>query len=138
MTLQVSTAFANALVGKSKSVSDILAGGSLIVYSGSVPAGPSTALTSQTALATFTLSALASWAATGSSGSETIPFSATTVTASASGTATFFRFLASSDTTTGQIQGNITGDGVTITNTSIASGDNVTVTGTPTISMPNA
>lgn len=68
-------------------------GGSLVFYSGTQPSTPETALSGNTALATFTFSATAYGAPAFSSSNEqiTASFAASTVTPSNSGTCTFAR-----------------------------------------------
>jgi hypothetical protein len=137
MAILLSTTFANALlahdaVAAQSAVADQLGGGTLVMYSGTAPAGPNEALSGNTALATFTFSAAASQG-TPSAGSMTLAFSATTVTAAATGTATFFRIISSG--ATALIQGTVGTSGAdwNLTSTAITSGDNVSITGTPTI-----
>jgi hypothetical protein len=138
MTIQLSTTFADALLAHDatagqSAVADQIGGGTLVAYSGTAPAGPNEALSGNTALATFTFSA-ASAQGTPSAGVMNLAFAATTVTASATGTATFFRILSSGGTAL--VQGTIGTSGAdwNMSSTSITSGDNVSITGTPTIS----
>jgi hypothetical protein len=142
MAITLSNTFVNALLAHSatagqSALADQIGGGTVVIYSGTAPAGPNTALSGNTVLATFTLSASTSQGAA-SGGSMNLAFSATTVTASASGTATFFRMLNS--TPAALIQGTVgtSGADFNLTNTTIASGDSVSFTGTPSISWPVA
>jgi hypothetical protein len=140
MAITLSTSFANALMQHTgTSVADQLGGGSLVIYSGTPPTGPNEALSGNTALATFTFAAAASWAAP-SGGVETLDIPTPTVAAAATGTATFFRMLGSADTTTGRVQGTVgtSGSDWNLSSTAISSGDNVSITGTPSISFPVA
>ena len=140
MAITLSTSFANALLQHTgTSLADQLGGGSLVIYSGTPPAGPNEALSANTVLATFTFAAAASWAAP-SGGVETLDIPVLTVTAAATGTATFFRLLGSADTTTGRVQGTVgtSGADFNLSSTAITSGDNVTINPTPTISFPIA
>lgn len=108
--------------------------GKCIIYSGTVPTNADTALSGNTVLATFTLSATAFGAASG--GVITLAGTPLTVAASASGTATFFR-LFKSDGTTCIAQGAVgtSGQQMNLNTTSITSGVNVTIT-SGTITMP--
>jgi hypothetical protein len=109
--------------------------GVLRIYSGSIPAGPGTAVTSQTKLAEFTLSdpAFANSAA-GSAAIDVTPALATT--GLAAGTATWCRICDSTEaagTGLGVLDGDVTatgGDGeLTLNTTTISVGLDVTVTG---------
>lgn len=134
MAILLSTTFSNNLLGTgTQGVATQIGGGTLIIYSGTAPAGPNEALSGNTALATFTFSAAGSQG-TPSGGSMTLVFSATTVTAAATGTATFFRIA--NTTPTALIQGTVgtSGSDFNLSSTGITSGDNVSITGTPSIS----
>jgi hypothetical protein len=101
--------------------------GTLVIYDGTPPADVGTALSGNTALATFTLNNPSSPAASG--GVLTVDVDPDiTVSASATGTATFFRII--SQPGTAIIQGDITADGgggaLELDNTSITSGNDVT------------
>jgi len=135
MAILLSTTFVNKLLGTSTTagVAEQIGGGTLVAYSGSAPAGPNEALSGNTALATFTFSAAASQG-TPASGSMTLAFSATTVTASATGTATFFRILDSGGNALVQGVIGTSGQDWNLSSTAITSGDNVQITGTPSIS----
>lgn len=78
-------------------------GGLLRVYSGTRPAGPSTAITDQVMLVELVLNATA-WAA--ASGGSKAANAITGVAAVASGTASFFRIF-NTDGTTGHADGNV-------------------------------
>lgn len=134
MTILLSSTFTDNLLGTgTEGVATQIGGGTLIVYSGTAPAGPNEALSGNTALATFTFSAAGSQGSP-SAGSMNLAFAATTVTAAASATATFFRIANSG--ATALIQGTVatSGGDFNLSSTAITSGDNVTITGTPTIS----
>ncbi|HEY1700882.1 MAG TPA: hypothetical protein VGG75_14320 [Trebonia sp.] len=130
----LSTTFADNLLGTgTEGVATQIGGGTLIIYSGTAPTGPNEGLSGNTALATFTFSAAGSQGSP-ASGSMTLVFAATTVTAAASATATFFRIASS--VPTALIQGTVgtSGADFNLSSTTITSGDNVAITGTPTIS----
>jgi hypothetical protein len=95
--MNLATAAASAALS---AVNTLLNGGSLIIYSGTMPATPETALSGNTALATFTFSASAFGSNSFSGGNEqaTASFTASSVTPSANGTATFARALQSNGT----------------------------------------
>jgi hypothetical protein len=138
VAILLSNTFTNNLLGTgTQGVATQIGGGTLIIYSGSAPAGPNEALSGNTVLATFTFSAAGSQGSP-SAGVMNLSFSATTVTASASGTATFFRIANSG--AAALIQGTVgtSGADFNLSSTTITSGDNVTITGTPTISWPVA
>lgn len=139
--ITLSSAFANALAAHDataaqSSVADQIGGGSLVIYgAGSgTPAGANESLDSNAVLATFTLSAAS--AQSSAAGVISLAFSATTVTAASTGTATFFRILSSGSTSL--IQGLISTSGAdfNLSSTAITSGDNVSITGTPTLTVP--
>jgi hypothetical protein len=116
--------------------------GTLKVYGGSQPADSNTAVTSQTLLATLTLSATAfgSPSLSGSVPNRKATVTANTITgdssADATGTATWFRVL-KSDGTTAVYDGSIgtTGCDLNLASTSIVMGQAVNVTSW-TISQP--
>lgn len=134
MAILLSNTFANALLQHGgTAVADQLGGGTLVVYSGTPPAGPNEALSGNTVLGTWTYAAGASWGAP-SNGviSQNIPV--TTVTAAATGIATFFRMLSSG--AAALVQGTVAqggGGDWNMNATSITLGDNLTITGVPTI-----
>jgi hypothetical protein len=106
-------------------------GGTLVIYSGTQPANPDTALSGNTALATFTFSATAFGSASHVSNSEQIAasFVAGTVVAAASGTATFARVFASNGTTViADLTVGTSAADINLNSTSITSGGNVTLT----------
>ena len=76
-------------------------GGSLVIYSGAMPASPETALSGNTALVTLTLSATAfgSDSAAGAYEQASASFTATSYSPTASGLATWARVLESNGTT---------------------------------------
>jgi hypothetical protein len=105
---------------------DSLDSGFIRIYSGSVPADADTALSGQTQLAELTFAANAFDPA---SGGVATANAITDGTASATGTATFFRVL-QSDGSTVRSQGTVgtSGADMNLNNTSIISGGNVSVT----------
>jgi hypothetical protein len=112
--------------------------GTLVIYSGTEPSDPDTAISGNTALATFTFSATAcgSNSISGSFKVCTVSFSSGTVTASASGTATFARMLESDGTTVdADWTVGTSGSDINLNSTSITSGGNVTLTSV-TLKMP--
>lgn len=136
MSITLSHQFVTTLEGVSTTAGLVeqIGGGTLVIYSGTPPTGADEALSGNTALATFTLSAAGSQTVGGSTPWQvTLAFSATTVTASATGTATFFRILNSGSTSL--IQGTVGTSGAdwNLSSTGITSGDNVSITGTPTV-----
>lgn len=137
MTITLSSTFATNLLGTSTTagVSEQFAGGTLVVYSGTPPTGANEALSGNTVLATFTFAAIGGWSAA-SGGVQNLDFSATTVTASASGTATFFRIISSAPAALVQGSVGTAGADFNLSSVVITSGDNVTITGTPTVSFP--
>jgi hypothetical protein len=130
MAILLSNTFANDLLEHSGvAVADQFGGGTLVIYSGTAPTGPNEALSGNTVLATFTFNASTSQGSP-SGGSMTLSFVSQTVTASNTGTATFFRIINSGSTAL--IQGVMGTDWVLNSN-NITSGDNITITGTPTV-----
>jgi hypothetical protein len=104
--------------------------GTLVLYSGTQPTNPDTALSGNTALATFTLGATAFGAGTTANPSVAAlsgtPLSAT---AGASATATFGRFLKSDGTTVvADVTIGTSGSDINLNSTSITSGGTVTIT----------
>lgn len=133
MSITLSNTFADNLLGTgTEGVATQIGGGTLIVYNGTPPAGPNEALSGNTALATFTFSAAGSQGSP-AAGVMDIVFNSTTVTASATGTATFFRIANSS--AGALIQGSVGTSGAdwNLSSTSISSGDQISITGTPSI-----
>lgn len=135
MAITLSTTFTDNLLGTgTEGVATQIGGGTLVLYaSGSIPpAGPNEA-PAGTVLATFTFSAAGSQG-TPASGSMTLSFAATTVTAAGTGTADYFRIL--NPGSTALIQGSVSTSGAdwNLSSVSITSGDSVAVTGTPAIS----
>lgn len=106
-------------------------GGTLVIYSGTEPTNPDTALSGNTALATFTFNSPA-FGSDGSSGgyeSATASFVASTVTASGNGNATFARCFKSDGTTVvGDYSVGTSGADINLNAVSITSGGNVTLT----------
>jgi hypothetical protein len=104
--------------------------GTIVIYSGTQPTNPDTALSGNTALATFTFSSAACGSASHVSSNEQVSgsFSASTVTASATGTATFARMFESNGTTVvGDFSVGTSGSDIDLNSTSITSGGNVTL-----------
>lgn len=144
MTILLSSTFTDNLLGTgTEGVATQIGGGTLVVWanSGSNPAGPNES-TNGTALATFTFAAAGSQGSP-SAGVMNLQFSAGSgtatnpiVTASASGTAAYFRINASGGTAL--IQGTVgtSGADFNLSSVAITSGDNVSITGTPSISWP--
>ena len=134
MTITLSNTFADNLLGTgTEGVAVQIGGGTLIIYAGTPPTGPNESLSGNTALATFTFSASGSQGSP-SGGIMDIAFAATTVTAAATGTATFFR-ISDDVGPNALIQGSVgtSGADFNLSSTSISMGDSVTITGTPTI-----
>lgn len=107
--------------------------GIINIYTGTQPATPDTAVTTQTLLVTLTLNATAFGSASaGTSTAGTIVAG----TAGAAGTATWFRAF-KTDTTTAVLDGSVgvSGCDLNITSTAIGSGDTVSATSW-TVSMP--
>lgn len=135
MAITVGSTFTDNLLGTgTEGVATQIGSGTLVLYAsgGSPPAGPNESPVG-TILATFTFNNASSQGSP-SGGSMTLSFSATTVTASGSGTADYFRILNSGSAAL--IQGAVGTSGAdwNLSSTSITSGDNVSITGTPTIS----
>lgn len=133
MAILLSTTFANDLLEHAGiTVADQFGGGTLVIYSGTAPAGPNEALSGNTALVTFTFSAGTAQGAP-SGGVMNLAFAATTVTVAASGTGTFFRVLNSGGTAL--IQGTVgtSGSDWNWTSVGFTSGDAASITGTPSI-----
>lgn len=133
---QISTAARNAACN---AIVDLLDAGAsaptIKIYDGSQPAGPGTAITTQTLLVTFTLDSTAAYGSA-SSGAASLDVSpAITATAAATGTAAWFR-AADSD-------GNAVFDGsvgtssadLVFNTTSIVSGNTCEITG-HTVTVP--
>lgn len=104
--------------------------GTVIIYSGTQPTNPDTALSGNTALATFTFNSSACGSATHVSSNEQVAGSlaASTVTASATGTATFARMFETGGTVVvGDFTVGTSGSDINLNSTSITSGGNVTI-----------
>lgn len=135
MAITLSSTFSNNLLGTgTQGVANQIGGGTLVLYAsgGSPPAGPNEAATG-TVLATFTFSAAGSQG-TPSAGSMTVAFAATTVVATGTGTADYFRVNNSGSAALIQGSVGVSGSDWNLTSPAITSGDNVTITGTPSIS----
>lgn len=113
--------------------SDIGSNGLLRIYSGTQPAGPGTAITTQTLLAQLALSATAAGAA--SSGVLTFSSITSDSSADASGTATWFRITTSGGT--GILDGTVgtSSADLILNTTSIVAGGPVSVTSL-TVTLP--
>jgi hypothetical protein len=143
--ITLSSTFTDTLLEHSgTSLLDQILGGTLVIWanSGSNPAGPNES-TNGTALATFTFDSTATDYSAPSGGVLNLKFSAGSgtatnpiVTASASGTAAYFRINTSGGTAL--IQGTVgtSGADFNLSSVAITSGDNVSITGTPSISWP--
>lgn len=138
--ITLSSAFASALVQHTgTSVIDQLGGGTLKLYdaTGGTPTGANESITTQVLLATWTLGpSSGAGDLTNSGGVITLAFSNATVTAAATGTATFFRI--SNSSAAALIQGLVgtSGSDWNLSSVAITSGDNVSITGTPTLTLP--
>lgn len=96
--MNVATATASAMLG---SLATLLTSGSLVIYSGTMPATPETALSGNTVLVTFAFTATPFGTPTFSGGFEQdlASFTSATVSPAAGGLATFARAFASNGTT---------------------------------------
>lgn len=107
-----------------------LNGGTLVIYSGTMPATPETALSGNTILATFAFSATAFGAPTyvNPNMQAVANFAAATVSPAASGTATFARTFKSNGTTVGEdYTVGTSGADIIIGNTAVQTGVNLTI-----------
>lgn len=102
----------------------------LVFYSGTVPAGPDTALSGNTALVTGTVSSWGSSTYNGTYGgmASTATFSAANYAPAATGTATFARLLTSGGTALAQLTVGTTGTDIIMGTTSVVTGTNVAMT----------
>lgn len=128
--MQLATAAQNAACN---AVVDALDGGSaagtIKVYDGSQPANANTAVSSQTLLATFTLSSTAFGSA--SSGVATLASTPLSATAAATGTATWFRAASGGTGGVGTVFDGSVGTSsadLVLNTTSITSGNTVQIT----------
>lgn len=140
MAISLATATRNAMADAAVDLIDVGAGtnGSLVVYSGTPPATADTALSGNTALATFTLADPAFGAA--ASGVATLDATPTlTTTGDAAGTATFFRIYDQdgANLTDVVLQGAVATSGaeLNLNTTTISVGVNVEIT-SGTFTMP--
>lgn len=140
MAITLSSVFSQAIMQHGGSaVLDQILGGTLIVYSGSAPAGANEGLSGNTVLATFTFDST-SGHYTVTNGVISLVFLGNvtnpTVSAAATGTASFFRIL--NTTPAALIQGTVgtSGADFNLSSIVITSGDNVSITGSPSITMP--
>lgn len=134
MTAKLAQLTANAMADALDTYANTGGAGKIIIYNGTEPATADTALSGNTALATFTCSNPMFGAA--SSGTITLAGVPLTVAATATGTATFFRIFQNNGTTV-VAQGTVgtSGQQLNLNTTSITSGVNVTIT-SGTINMP--
>jgi hypothetical protein len=137
VAILLSSTFANGLLAHDatagqSAVADQFGGGTLLVYSGTPPTGPNESLSGNTVLATFAFQPATAWSAP-ATGVQNLDFVAQTVTATATGTGTFFRALNSGGSPL--LQGTVGASGAdfNLSSVSITAGDNVAITGTPTI-----
>lgn len=105
-----------------------------IIYDGTVPASAGTAISTQNALATFTLNATAF---TSSNGVLTLAGVPKTVSADLGGTATFFRITNSAGVAILQGAVGTSGQQLNLNTTIITAGVNVTIT-SGTITVPQS
>lgn len=122
--LKVAVATRNAMLDAITSA--VGSNGLLRIYSGTQPAGPATAITTQTLLAELALSA--TFAAAASSGVLTASAITSDATANATGVATWYRLTTSGGT--GVVDGTVgtTSSDLVLNTTSIVSGGPVAVT----------
>lgn len=136
MSITVSTVFTDSLLGTGTAagVAEQIGSGTLVIYAsgGSPPPGPNESATG-TVLATFSFNAATSQG-TPAGGVMNLSFSAVTVTASATGTADYFRVISSSSHPLIQGSVGVSGADWDLTSVTISTGDQVSITGTPTIS----
>jgi hypothetical protein len=125
--LKQASATADAELDARKALYD---SGTIVIYSGTQPTDPDTALSGNTVLATFTFSSTAcgSDSTSGSYRVCTLSLSASTVTAAATGTASFARAFQSDGTTAIEDWTvGTSGADINLNSTSITSGGNVTL-----------
>lgn len=126
--MKIAAASGAAMLDALKALSN---SGTLIIYSGTQPTNPDTAISGNTALATFTFNATAYGSDSLSGGFEqtTAAFAASTVTAAATGTAAWARMLKSDGTTVvADLTVGTSASDVNLNSVSITSGGNVTLT----------
>jgi len=123
LTTQISTAASNAMMD---ALAALLNTGFLDIYDGAQPAGPGTAITTQTKLAHLPLSATAFGAA---AAGAAVANAITSANALATGTAAWFRAL-KADGTTAVIDGStgVSGCNLNINSVAFVAGAPVTVT----------
>jgi len=111
-------------------VKALMNSGTLVIYSGTQPTNPDTALSGNTALATFTFNSTAYGSDSLVSANEqaTAALAASTVTASATGTGTFARVFETGGTVVvADLTVGTSGTDVVLNSASITSGGNVTI-----------
>lgn len=124
---------ANTRIAELAAVASAASGGSLVIYSGTQPTTPDTAISGNTALATIVLPAPAFGAATGTGTSSTMTANAiSNVNVSNTGTAVWARLYSSAGVsqanTVADFTVGTTGTDLIISSTSITSGTAVSVT----------
>lgn len=124
-TPQISTAAKNAALAAITAKIDTGGAGSLLFYTGTQPAGPDTAISTQTLLVTLTYSATSY--GTPSSGTTTAN-SITSGTAGNSGTATWCRSVSGGGTAVLDLSVGTSGQDVNLATTTITSGNTVSIT----------
>lgn len=132
MAIKLSVAARNAMLDSLTST--VSGSAKLRIYDGSQPAGPGTAVSTQTLLAELTCNA--TFAPAASSGTLTLN-SITQATAAATGTASWFRIVTSGNTAV--IDGSVSTSGadMNLNSTSIVSGGTVSIT-SATLTAGNA
>jgi hypothetical protein len=132
--LKISVAARNAACN---AIVDLLdagaAGGTIKIYDGTQPATPDTAVSTQTLLATVTMSTTAFGSA--SSASATLAGTTLSATASASGTAAWFRMSDSDGTAVMDGSVGTSSADLTVNTTTIVSGNTVQIT-SGSVTMP--
>ena len=120
--MQLSQAAASAML--SALTGDAGTSATLVLYSGTAPAGPDTALSGNTALVTGTISSWGSPAYNGTDGgmASAATFSAASYSPANAGTATFARLITSGGTVVAQLTVGTASADVIVGNTSIQTG----------------
>lgn len=149
MSITLSATFANALMAHDataaqSAVVDQIVGGSLVLYACATPPdGANEAITQHaaaTVLATFALDGTVADFGAPTAGVQPLKFTGNvttpTVTATATGTASFFRILSSGATSLLQGLVATSASDWNLSSVAITSGDNVSITGTPTLTLP--
>jgi hypothetical protein len=127
-TFNLSNFSANSIANSALNIAAVFGGATLTIYGPSQPANANTALSGQLALAIFTLPAAGSNTVTNPSNNALITFGAiSNVTASNTGTATFFRITNGANTVCDGSVGT-SGADCNINSVSISSGATVAIT----------